>query len=50
MIGVNYVVLGGRLTRDPFIQHLENKKGEPLTSVQFKLAVSEDRRMKPETM
>lgn len=44
MLGVNYVVLGGRLTRDPFIQHLENKKGEPLTSVQFKLAVSEDRK------
>ena len=43
MLGVNYVLLGGRFTRDPYVQHLENKKtGEPLTSVQFRLAVSED--------
>lgn len=43
MLGVNYVLLGGRFTRDPYVQHLENKKtGEPLTTVQFKLAVSDD--------
>ena len=40
MNGVNMIMLGGRLTRDPNIRHTDN--GKPLTIANFSIAVNRD--------
>ena len=43
-MGVNIVLLGGRLTKDPDIRHTVTRNNEPLTFANFTIAVSRDRK------
>lgn len=43
-MGVNIVVLGGRLTKDPDIRHTTTRTGESLTFANFTIAVNRDRK------